>query len=196
MPSRCFVSVELPQAALELLGEARLAFLDAAPAWAREKWVRPELLHLTLKFAGALPDAAVDDALCALADACAALPAFSLALAGVSAAPSAGRAQMLWATFTGDLEACADLARGVDVALAKGFGVPSDERPFRPHSTLARARRHRRAPGDAIAAAETCIAAGKETDRVVSVRSVTLVSSTLGPGGPVYETLGTVPLRG
>jgi 2'-5' RNA ligase len=47
---------------------------------------------------------------------------------------------------------------------------------------------------DAVAAATARIANGKETDRSVSVRCVSLFSSTLEPGGPTYERLGTAPL--
>jgi 2'-5' RNA ligase len=196
VPSRCFVAVTLSTDAVALLGDARLAFLETAPEWAGEKWVRPENLHLTLKFAGALPDPALEDVLHALRAVCAEVAAFRLTLASVRATPSPQRAQTLWSTLEGDTGTCADLALGIDGALVSGFHVQSDTRTFRPHVTLARARAHRRAPLDAIAAATSRIASGKETDRSVSVHSVTLLSSTLGPGGPHYESLGSAPLRG
>jgi 2'-5' RNA ligase len=196
VPSRCFVAVTLSPDTVLLLHDARMAFIDAAPEWAGEKWVRPENLHLTLKFADALPDAAVEDVMRALRSACAEVAPFRLTLSDVRPVPSAERAQMLWSTIGGDTGPCAALALDIDRVLADGFHVPFDRRTFQPHITLARARTHRRAPAQAIAAAVARIASGKETDRFVSVLSVTLFSSTLGPGGPCYETLGTAPLRG
>jgi 2'-5' RNA ligase len=196
MPSRCFVAVSLPPCALALLDAARLAFLEHAPEWAGEKWVRPANLHLTLKFAGALPDSGVEDVMHALRSACAEVTPFRVTLSDVRAVPSSERAQMLWSTIGGETGPCAALALDIDRVLANGFHVPFDRRPFQPHVTLARARAHRRAPAQAIDAAVTRMASGKETDRFVSVLSVTLFSSTLGPGGPHYETLGTAPLRG
>jgi 2'-5' RNA ligase len=132
----------------------------------------------------------------ALRSACAEVAPFRLTLSDVRAVPSLERAQMLWSTIAGDTGPCAALALDIDRVLADGFHVPFDRRAFQPHITLARARTRRRAPAQAIAAAVARIASGKETDRFVSVLSVTLFSSTLGPGGPCYETLGTAPLRG
>ncbi len=196
MPSRCFVAVDLPPKGLALLSDARAAFLDAAPEWAGEKWVRPELIHLTLRFIGPLPDGAVAEALRVLGAACAARTPFELELAGIRAAPSARRATMLWATFGGEVGACRDLAGAMDAALERELDVAAPDRAFKPHVTLVRARGHRRVGADAIAAAQERFDAGKAADRSVSVRSVTLYSSTLGPGGPVYETLGSMPLDG
>lgn len=196
MPARCFVAVPLGERALALVADARRVFLDVEPSWSREKWVRPEVVHLTLKYVGPLSDAHVDDALQVLADECAAHAPFQLALAGAHAVPTHERARMLWATLDGDTRRCAWLAAAISHALAEGFGVPRDDRSFIPHVTLARARQPRPASADAVAAASAALTSGKETDGIVSVRYVTLYASTSGPGGPVYEELGAVPLRG
>jgi 2'-5' RNA ligase len=68
---------------------------------------------------------------------------------------------------------------------------------FRPHVTLCRTRTARAAPQDALKAADAALhARGKENDRSVSVRSATLYSSTLGPGGPSYAVLDRIGLHG
>lgn len=196
MPPRCFVAVELPTEARDLLAAARVAFLDVAPDWAGEKWVRPELLHLTLKFIGPLADPVAPDALNALAAVGGRHAPFDLTVAGIRATPSPGRASMLWATFGGDLVACAGLASEIDATFEHDFGIPGGDHRFKAHVTLVRARERRRAPADALATAQARIEAGKGADSSVSVRSVTLISSTLGPRGPVYEALGSRPLIG
>lgn len=153
-------------------------------------------MHLTFKYAGPLPDAAVDDVLDVLAAECAAHEPFELPLTGMHAMPAHGRARMLWVTLDDGTRACAGLAAAISGVLAERFGVPCDARPFAPHVTLARAREPRPAPADAVAAGSAALASGKETDRIVSVPYVTLYASTLGPGGPVYDELGEVPLGG
>jgi len=61
--------------------------------------------------------------------------------------------------------------------------------------TLVRARSPRRVDPDALAeAAALARAAGKEPDGVVSVRSVTLFSSTLRPTGPEYREIAVAEL--
>jgi 2'-5' RNA ligase len=196
VPGRCFLAVDLPHPSVLLLRDAQTAIARAAPEWGTEKWVRPELLHVTVKFIGPLPDATVDEALAALAAVCAPLCQPALELAYAHAVPSARRASMVWATLKDTAGTCETAAATVDAELARGFGVAPDVRAFRPHITLVRARSPRSVPSDAIAAADACLAAGREMDRIVSVPSFTLYSSTLGPHGPAYALLGRVPVGG
>ena len=75
------------------------------------------------------------------------------------------------------------------------LGSAPDSRPLQPHVTLVRARSPRRVHPDALAKATALVqAAGKEPDGVVSVRSVTLFSSTLRPAGPEYRELAVAEL--
>jgi 2'-5' RNA ligase len=194
VPERCFLAVPLEPPAVSLLGAARDAFLGAEPGWSQEKWVRPDLLHVTLVFIGALPDPGVRDALTEVRRVCAAHDPHSLALARIHARPSAGRASMLWATLDGDVHAIASLAGELASALEYSLGLRGEERAFAPHVTLARARTPRPVPARALDAADAVLAAGKVLDGSVSVRSVTMYSSTLGPSGPRYEQLGSAPL--
>jgi 2'-5' RNA ligase len=194
--ARCFIAVPLAREALALMADARGAFLGLAPAWSGEKWVRPEIVHMTLMYAGPLSDVAVDDSLVVLAEECLEHAPFELRLAGVSAIPSHGPARMLWATLDGETHRCTHLSSALSNAMAHRLGIPSDDRPFVPHVTLVRSRRPRPAPPRAVEAASEELVSGKETDRIVSVRYVTLYASTLQPDGPVYEELGSVPLKG
>jgi 2'-5' RNA ligase len=196
VPGRCFIAVDLPPKTVRLLGDACSSLVEAAPAWAGEKWTSAGNLHITLVFIGAVPAAAVGDVLADAARICAAHPTFDLSLAGVRAVPSRGRARMLWATFHGQVAESALLARDLGKTLERRLGLDAPDRAFVPHATLVRARGHRPAPGEALVAAEERIASGKPGDRTVSVRSVTLYSSTLRPDGPVYEALGSVSLDG
>ena len=103
---------------------------------------------------------------------------------------------MVWATLAAERESLSALASHVEETLSSVLG-PSEPRPhgFRPHVTLVRARRPHVLAADAVDAAETLLAdAGKDPDRIVSGRSLTLYSSTLGRGGPTYERIGEVML--
>ncbi|HEX9094408.1 MAG TPA: RNA 2',3'-cyclic phosphodiesterase [Coriobacteriia bacterium] len=194
MPARCFLAIDLPPAAVRTLRDVSAAFLEHAPAWAGEKWVRPEILHLTLKFIGPMPDGAVGPALERLAKVLGPLPRPRTKLSRMRAVPSPRRASMLWATFDDPDGAAAAIAAAADRVLAAEFGVPSDARAFSPHVTLARARSPRPVPQDALPAAQARLETGPESDREMSVRSCTLYASTLGPDGPAYRSLGTIGL--
>ena len=197
MPARCFVAIDLPSGTQALLARAGEAFLADAPSWTGEKWVRPRLMHVTVRFAGPVPDPAVPELLEALAAELAGARAFGMRLEAVHAVPAARRASMLWAGIGGDVNAGRELQASVERVLARRFGVEPERRAYTPHVTLVRARSPRQAPDDALAAASDVLqGAGKEADGFLSVRLITLYASTLGEGGPHYERLGEVPLVG
>jgi RNA 2',3'-cyclic 3'-phosphodiesterase len=189
MPGRCFLAFDLPDPALDLLARVREAFVADAPAWKGERWVRRELQHITVKFIGALDDASLPEAKEELGRIAAGFEPFELRLDGVRAVPSARRASMLWAELGGDVEASTELAGHIDATLAERFDVEAAGKPHRPHVTLVRARRPRRAPQEALQAGSAMLEAGKEEERAVSVPSVTLYASTLSQHGPTYEVL-------
>jgi 2'-5' RNA ligase len=102
---------------------------------------------------------------------------------------------MLWARLAGDTERCELLASGFEGVLEEVVGIARDARAFRPHVTLARARRPRGVPAAALEAASAVLSdPATASGRAMSVVSATLFASTLGPAGPTYTTLGEIPL--
>ncbi|CAN5288780.1 RNA 2',3'-cyclic phosphodiesterase [soil metagenome] len=136
-------------AAVEVPGEVRAA-VDGALAPLRRRcpglrWSDPAGWHLTVAFLGALPAVRVDAARVALAGAAGACPPFTTRLDG----RLGSFAGVLWAGVVPDagLEALAAEVR----ARLEDAGLPSGQRPFRGHLTLARARGRGRVPRAATA---------------------------------------------
>jgi RNA 2',3'-cyclic 3'-phosphodiesterase len=152
------------------------------------KWVRPEGLHLTVKFLGPVEADRVAAIEAALAEASAGTPRLPFSLRELGAFPGFGRARVIWA----GLESEAALELMVDrVERACGaLGFPVEGRPFRPHVTLGRVREGRRLPEAAIEALERAQlpAADFLADRLV------LFESRPGPGGSTYAARATFPL--
>ena len=99
-----------------------------------------------------------------------------------------GRFTVLWVGVDGDRSALDGLSRGLRRELKRGR-LPYDNRPFKPHLTIAR-------PGDrlvreAVEADRDALAAYRGPDW--PVRQVELVRSHLGPK-PWYEHLAAWPL--
>jgi len=178
---RLFVAVLLPpevEAELEAL-EKRLKRQVQAPL----KWVRPEAIHLTLKFLGAFPDSRLADlkgALQAAAEGFQQAP-FSLQLGPLGTFGTRGQVNVLWVGVEGALAPLAELARAIDKA-AETCEVPPEKRAFKAHLTLARARRDR-----PVQFAVASLAAPKPVAFTVS--SFALVESHLAPQGARYEVL-------
>jgi 2'-5' RNA ligase len=154
------------------------------------RWVRPENVHLTLQFLGAVPEERVAGIVAALRDAAAGARPLSLSLRGAGGFPNARRPRVLWAGIEGDLSPLAALVAGLGARLAK-LGYPPEERPFSPHLTLGRARDGRGAPGLAGALAR----AGQAEATPWRAVELVLFESHLSPRGPRYEAVARIPLE-
>ena len=104
------------------------------------RWVRPEGIHLTLKFMGDIPAGMVEDVLAALQPVAAQFSPFNLAISGLGVFPNPQRPRVLWAGVHGDLETLSNFQSAVDDAVGK-LGLPKEQRAFSPHLTLGRVRR-------------------------------------------------------
>jgi 2'-5' RNA ligase len=177
---RAFVALEVPGAVVDSLIQVQKE-LDATGA--DVKLVERENLHLNLKFLGELRDAEVSEAKSRLGRL--SLKGGDVTIRGVGAFPTSARPRVVWAGIAPEDEPLVTpIARGVISAL-EGIGE-RDDRPFRPHITLARVRSGRNMREltgvlRQIAALEFGIA---------SLREIKLKSSTLTPNGPIYRDEG------
>src|SRR5262249_19033999 len=128
---RIFVALDIEESIRERISR----FLDGVRAFAPEaRWVRPESLHVTLKFIGEKPDEEVDRVKQALASVRAA--PVSMTFGSYGFFPTARSARVFWLGLETGPE-LADLAGTIDQSTA-ALGIPKEERPFSPHLTLAR----------------------------------------------------------
>lgn len=175
---RAFVALNLSDAERSRL-HASLEPLRALTLPVR--WVGPDALHLTMKFLGDMDReavAAVDEVLLRAAER---RTPVSLRISGLGAFPSLRRAGILWVGVTGDAELAA-LQRELDPALTR-LGFPREQRPFRPHITVGRARSSARALD-----IERLVGL-VDYEATITVETVELMQSHAGPGGARYETL-------
>lgn len=119
-------------------------FVDGVSGFAPEaRWVRPESLHVTLKFIGEVPDATVDDIKGALKN-IQSTP-LDIQFRGYGFFPSAKAPRVFWL----GIEAGPQLSSLAAAAEAKmeALGIPRDEHNFSPHLTLARGKGGSGSPG-------------------------------------------------
>ena len=185
---RLFVALELPDAwrnAALAVRTALEAALDVESSSAL-RWVRPDLLHVTVRFLGEFPDAEVNRLQAALDRHIEAVD-LALSLGEVGRFGSPQRTQVVWLGVAGDSATLRSLAERVDRACLEA-GAPPEARAFQPHLTLARVRERtsseaRRAIAAAVDALEP------PAPMAFRAHDVALVRSTLGGGAPRYETL-------
>lgn len=180
---RTFVAVDVPHSARRALAEG------IAPLRSRDqalRWIPPENWHLTLAFLGQTPVGARLRARIALQAVARTTGPFPLLLDG-----RLGRFgdRVLWAGIASTDDELRGLATAVRDALAS-VGVTTDDRPFRAHLTVARARRNHKVPR--VSASLTMPAQHVRW----TVRRIALMASQQGPDGSRYRSVATWPLRG
>jgi len=184
---RLFVAAELP-------AQLRAAFAsvqeEMAGAPLSVRWVRPEGIHLTLKFLGEVGEARLAEIQTTLRESGAAIAPFVLEAAGASVFPARGAPRLVWVEVRGNLPAARRLAAAIDSAATR-VGFPPETREFRPHLTLGRVKGPGR--GDWRAILER---AGLQATGEFEVSEHVLFESRLGPGGAVYRPIERFRLGG
>jgi RNA 2',3'-cyclic 3'-phosphodiesterase len=194
---RLFVAVELPEAWLKALRGLqehvkRALAQDAAMAGVRVRWVRPEGIHLTLKFIGGVAPERLDLVREHMQSAVPEAPGIRLRLAGVGSFEDRRAPRVIWVGVQDEPQfGLLRLAESIETWLGAA-GVPRERRGFRPHLTLARL------PDDLSQAQRQRAADLARTVRMAAPASfavdhVSLMQSFLGPGGARYERLGQWP---
>ena len=138
MSIRCFIAIELDEAVRKELDrlqnrlQRRLNSLDTSI-----KWVRPENIHLTLKFLGDVQDDVIADICSAVSMAVAGVVPFDFELANCGCFPPGGSARVLWTGITDGSKELQSLQTAVENHLEM-LDFPPEGRKFTPHLTLAR----------------------------------------------------------
>ena len=194
---RVFVAVDLDPEIREKISR----FLDGIRGFADEaRWVRPESLHVTLKFIGEQSEeqvAAVTERLQSIT-----AKSFELHFTGHGFFPTAKAPRVFWIGIQVGAE-LAELATEIDSALSE-LKIPREDRPFSPHLTLARGGAGSGSPkwrkGDGFnrtfTGLQERLTAMSELDfGTMAAREFFLFRSQLSPGGSKYTKMQSFSLQ-
>ena len=127
-----FVALEIPSSVRENLADLLTSLRVVSP---QTRWVRPENLHVTLKFMGEVPETKLAATRSVLACVRSDQPV-TVDFRGLGFFPNEKRPRVFWA----GIEASPNLktlAADIESVVEK-LGIPREQRPFSPHLTLAR----------------------------------------------------------
>ena len=187
---RLFVAIELPEAVIrhitEVMGRLREQALPGI------RWVRPEGIHLTLRFLGNVPGSQVQSIVAAIQTAAAGATSFALQVQGVGAFPHLRAPRVLWVGVQGNLEPLVQVLNRSEGALeVQGFA--REQRPFSPHLTLGRVKGRLSLPQ------VQTLAQAMDWSRDVGpaelpVTALSLMESQLTRNGAIYRRRFQIPL--
>jgi len=194
---RVFVAIDLDNEVRDKIAR----FLDGVRGFTPDaRWVRPESLHVTLKFIGEKPTdfvTKVTEALSAIR-----VAPVEIAFRDYGFFPTAKSARVFWAGLHAgpELQKLAEAVDGVTASL----GVEKEQHAFSPHLTLARksggSGTPRRQKGDGpnrvFQNLQEKLAALPEPEfGTMTAREFFLYQSQLSPKGSRYTKLQSFPLR-
>jgi len=177
---RSFIAIELSpeiKTALENIED------ELKPKVPGVKWVRPENIHLTLKFLGHVSADTVELVKVTLAEIAKDVKSFTIRLSSPGAFPAPERPRVIWVGIDKGGPESTGLANAIDGRVSH-FGVEKESRPFHPHLTLGRIDflKDKSALKNAFASLKV-----KPAEMLAS--KVTFFQSTLTREGPIYSVL-------
>lgn len=185
---RTFIAVELPQHVKAALEEVQKELKETG---ADVRWVRPESIHLTLKFLGEIDEESVVRIRKVMEGVASAHRPFEVEVKGMGCFPNLKQPRVIWVGVLDRQKALASLQEGVEEAVGL-LGFEREERPFRPHLTLGRVRT---AKGRQALLERMGSMLGQEFG-TFEVHSVILFKSDLHPSGARYTPLWEMALGG
>ncbi|MBI2344380.1 MAG: RNA 2',3'-cyclic phosphodiesterase [Deltaproteobacteria bacterium] len=188
MTVRAFLAFEIPDSIVRSL-RALIHDLQGYGGTA-VRWTDTGAFHVTMRFFGEIRE---DLLLGPIADAIASVTAgakpVALTCEGVGVFPNWKYPHIIWAGFSGETTPLLDLHEGLNHALAD-FPLPQDDRAFRLHLTLGRAK-GLKGKSPLVKRVESL---GPVTFGEVTVDTLVLLRSELTKGGAVYTPLKTFHL--
>lgn len=153
------------------------------------KWVRPESIHLTLKFLGDIKEKDVDSIVKLIEGTCKKHTVFNLEIKGTGVFPNMRAPRVIWIGIDG-AATIMELQRELEDGVAS-LGFEKENRSFSPHLTLGRFRSLW--GKEALIEKIETYKDGKLVS--IDVNSISLMKSELSPAGAKYTKLAEVFLK-
>lgn len=183
---RAFIALDIPvsvkSAILEIQDELKTNKFTI-------KWVRPENMHLTLRFLGDISPDAPAHIKRQMALAAADIEPFTLRATGVGAFPHTRRPRVVITEVGGDCTPLKNLKSNLD-RLLEPLGFPKESKAFRGHLTLGRVKGSIDSRRFSQAISPLC----EFETHPFTVNRFLLYGSDLKPTGPVYTKLAEAVL--
>lgn len=185
---RTFIAIELDEAIRERLAGVQERLRGMATG---VKWVRPQNVHLTLKFLGEIEEDAGESIAAALAEAASGVEPFEMRVTGVGSFPPKGAPRVVWAGIEEPTGRLLELHRRIEQAL-EPLGFEREKRRFTAHATIGRVKK----PRGGHKLRQALEPRGGDDFGVQAVEDMVLLRSQLSPTGPTYTLLRRLQLGG
>lgn len=187
---RTFIAIELPQALKDALSEIQNKLKTTLP---KISWVKPQNLHLTLKFIGEISPKQLNNIKQMITEIATATADFKIKLETLGVFPNIRSARIIWIGNNQLPLPLKNLVDQIETKIAE-LGKPKEDRPFLAHVTVGRIKTH---INPSILEDEI----NKINNKIGSKNwefdagRITLFESVLGKLGPTYTALKEANFR-
>ena len=181
---RVFIAFELPKEIRAAISEYTQP-LRSLPG--RVSWVKPDNIHLTIKFLGDTPEKKNNDISGALREVARGVQPITATISGSGVFPNERKPRVLWIGVDEKSGVLQKLTAGIDNRM-HDFCFKKEVRSFSPHLTIGRVRE---------GGVDKIVAAMRERPfaaQEVEWNEITLMQSELRPGGSLYTPLCKIKL--
>ncbi|MFC1949422.1 RNA 2',3'-cyclic phosphodiesterase [Chloroflexota bacterium] len=186
---RSFIAIELPGELKQKLGQLE-AHLKAG-GLDGVRWVKPDSIHLTLKFLGNVAIDRTGEIAGAMEEAARGIPPFALEVKDLGIFPNPKRVQVAWVGLSGEVDRLELLQQQLESSLER-LGFAPESRSFTPHLTIARVSN--RATPDERQKFGRLIADARFDANAIRVDAISLIRSQLTREGAIYSRISLVKL--
>ena len=185
---RTFIAIKLTP---EIISDISRVQEELKRTSAQVKWVKPENIHLTLKFLGHITSEELEKVKIATRETLKPFRPFEINVSGLGAFPKINYPRVIWMGINKGKEELKRIAFSIEENLSKN-GFAKEKRTFSPHLTIGRVK--------SLKGRErlTEILTGNRVTNLGNMRvtKISLIKSELRPQGPVYTSLEEIILGG
>ena len=184
---RTFIAIKLTPEIISNIGGVQE---ELKRSGAQVRWVKPENIHLTLKFLGHITSEELEKVKITTRETMKPFAPFEVSVSGLGAFPKINYPRVIWIGVNKGKEELKRIAFSIEENLAK-IGFDREKREFSPHLTLGRVKSSTRR--ERLIKALSLVKTSNLGNMIVA--KISIVKSELRPQGPVYTTLGEIDLR-
>lgn len=184
--TRCFIAIEIPASIHRNISEY---IIKLEPFSKGIRWVRPQAIHLTLKFLGEIEKNKLDKIRQSLFEVTGQLSPFELTITDAGCFPNKQHPRVFWLGLDmGPENELSLLHAWIEEALEK-IGFEKEKRKFSPHLTFGRVKQSKN-----YSALFEFINENPFEAKSFNVNKIDLIKSDLKQTGAIYTTLQSCPL--
>ena len=183
---RCFIAIELSQETTDVLRRIQDELKQSIHG---VKWVKPDNIHLTLKFIGDVEKETLEQIKDIMTQAASQTEPFKIKLSSAGAFPTPERPRVIWIGIEEGKKESADITGSIEEKLIP-LGIEKEDRAFHPHLTLARVKFLKDK-----SSVKNALTSLKVPQIEMTAEKITLFQSTLSREGAIYSVLHESDLK-